>query len=98
MKKIIGLGILSALLLALPLADTAVAKKEDKVAVCHITHIEYNDDGSIEFPMMGHVIVVPQVACAAHCAHGDHKPVDWNDRPGNMCGRWTDPPHTGCPE
>ncbi|MFC2156248.1 hypothetical protein ACFLT9_00285 [Acidobacteriota bacterium] len=69
MKRfLIGVLVL-AFVVAIPLSTTLMAKKVDKVKLCHITGV--NDAGT---RLVGHVIEVAQSAVKAHCAHGDHNP------------------------
>jgi hypothetical protein len=95
MKKLIGLGIVAALLLAIPLANQAIAKSDKadagKVWICHATG--RISDGTVEnvngvpIPegdIVGQIIEVSGNAVKAHCAHGD-KVFPTYDGPGGLC-------------
>lgn len=87
MKKILGLSLLAVLLLALPTAPSAAKKDTPKLAICHITHIDYDELGNFELAL-GHVLIVPSVT--SHCSHGDHDPTVGNTKAGSGCGRRTE--------
>jgi len=65
MKRLLSLGALAALLVAIPVFHVANAQKEideeDTVLICHVSGNDTN----------GKVIAVDDNAIAAHRAHGD---------------------------
>jgi hypothetical protein len=86
MKRLLILLCVVLFLAALPMSHLAFAGKPEekpaKVLVCHITGL--NEAGT---RLVGHVIDISENALPAHCAHGDHNPVNPDKVKGDPCSR-----------
>ena len=94
MKRLAGLSLIVAFMLALGISHLVLAKpppgkqkKKSKVYVCHITDEGVNGNGLAVW--QGHVIHISTKALPAHCAHGDHAIPNLNGGgPGDSCERF----------
>lgn len=85
MKRFLIILFVVAFIAAIPLSHNLLAQKSANVLICHITHTGVNDNNFAIFT--GHVIEISPKAVPAHCAHGDHNPVQLDKVKGDECKR-----------
>lgn len=93
MKRLVGLFLIAAFVMALSMSHSLLAKgppeNGKKVYICHITEEGQNSNG--EEAYLGHIVNISKNALPDHCAHGDHEIPNLNGRgPGDSCGRTVD--------